>query len=139
MTEMQDPNEIYRQSLAKIPRPTEAGPPTIKRAEVWPYPAAFPNLAFSLYDAEGAVVATMFQVEIRDAYQSLTMHLRHPPQPGRPYRLEIELSRDEQVLDTRLVDFDLTFRDPADGAQGPQQTGRHGEQPAGQGSEGEAP
>ncbi len=129
MTQMQDPNEIWRASLTEAER-TEKQPPTILRAEAWPYPeldrlwvrvelapfAAFPNLEFILTDATGEVVSTMFMVEVREPYQSLTLHLRRPPQPGQPYRLAIELTRDEQVLDTRELDFDLVFRDPK-GAQ----------------------
>ena len=51
-------------------------------------------------------------VEIRNPYQSLTMHLRRPALAGQPYRLEIVLSRDDQVLDQRALDFDLVYRDP---------------------------
>jgi len=126
MTELQDPIELYRASLASAPVPIEEHPPTLVRFEVWPYPdqvrlwvrletspfAAFPNLALTVTDPDGATVATMFMVEIREAYQSVTLHLRQPPRPGERYRLEIELSRDEAVLDTRAVDFDLTFRNP---------------------------
>ena len=55
---------------------------------------------------------TMFMVEIRDAYQSVTLHLRQPPRPGERYTLEIELTRDEIELDTHRLEFDLVFRDP---------------------------
>jgi hypothetical protein len=131
VTKFKDPKEIHRESLANIPVQVEAYPPVIQRAEVWPYPeldrlwvrveisnfVAFPNLAFTLYDVQDEVVSTMFQVEIRNTYQSLTMHLRRPPQPGARYRLEIELSREEAVLDTREITFDLVYQDPAkDGA-----------------------
>ena len=49
---------------------------------------------------------------MRETYQSLTLHLRRPPPPGERYRLTLELTRDEQVLDTREIEFDLVFRDP---------------------------
>lgn len=127
MTEMDDPLEIYRRSLAEAPRVVEEHPPRIERAEVWPYPelqrlwvrvqvspfAAFPNLAFTVTDPDGTVVCTMFMVEIREVYQSVTLHLRQGPRPAEPYRLLIELSRDEAELDTRLLDFELVFKDPA--------------------------
>ena len=74
--------------------------------------AAFPNLDLTLIDPDEAVVATMAMVEIRNAYQSVTLHLRRAPRPGERYRLEIELSRDEAVLDTRVVAFELAFRNP---------------------------
>ncbi len=131
MTEMQDPEEIWRESLSKAPPPLEEHPPTIQRAEAWPYPdlrrlwvrletspfAAFPNLELILTDAEERVVGSMFIVEVRDAYQSLTLHLRQEPRPGERYRLTIVLSRNEDVLDTQALDFDLVFRDPKGGRQ----------------------
>ncbi len=126
MTEMQDPLEIYRASLAALQAPVEEGPPAIRRAEAWPYPdlarlwarveitpfASFPNLAFTVADPDGAVVCTMFMVEIREPYQSVTLHLRQPPRAGERYTLTIELERDEQTLDTRTLPFDLVFHDP---------------------------
>lgn len=126
MTKVQDPIEVYREGLASIPTPVEEQPPVIRRAEVWPYPdlvrlwvrlettpfAAHPNLDLMVIGPEGDVVAAMFMVEIREAYQSVTLHLRQPPRPGEHYALEIELSRDEAVLDTRRVEFELTFRNP---------------------------
>ncbi len=126
MPELEDPIEIYRRSLADLPAPVEAHPPVIQRAEVWPYPeltrlwvrveispfAAFPNLAITVLGPDGVVVATMFMVEIRDTYQSVTLHLRQPPQLGEKYVLELELTRDEVELDTYRLEFDLVFRDP---------------------------
>lgn len=126
MTQMQDPIEIYRAAMAQIPLREETAPPTIRRAEVWPYPdlrrlwarvetapfAAYPNLSFTVADPDGAVVCTMFMVEIREPYQSVTLHLRQDPRPGEPYTLTIELERDEQVLDTRTLTFELVFRNP---------------------------
>lgn len=126
MTDLQDPIEIYRASLAGLPAREEAGPPVIRRAEVWPYPdlqrlwarveispfAAFPNLAFTVADPDGAVVCTMFMVEVREPYQSITLHLRQAPRVGERYTLLIELERDEQTLDTRTLPFELVFREP---------------------------
>ena len=126
MTKLKDPIEIYRDSLAGAPERVEAQPPVIERAEVWPYPdlkrlwvrvqispfAAFPSLALTVTDPDGAVACSMFMVEIRDAYQSVTLHLRREPAPGASYRLEIELMRDEAILDTRAIDFELVFREP---------------------------
>jgi hypothetical protein len=123
-----DPKEILDESLAGLPPQVEPHPPVIQRAEVWPYPeldklwvrvetsafVAFPNLSFTALDPDGQVVATMFVVEARQPYQSLTMHLRSTPRPGEHYRLEIELSRDDAVLDTRTLDFDLVYQDPAE-------------------------
>jgi hypothetical protein len=128
MTEMQDPVEVYRQSLASAPRVSELHPPTIGRAEVLPYPelsrlwvrvetstfSAYPDLLLSLRDSDGTVVSTLYIVEVRESYQSLTLHLRQPPRPGEQYRLQIELSRNGETLDTRQVDFELTFRELPD-------------------------
>lgn len=126
MTKIQDPIEVYRESLASLPAPVEEHPPAIQRAEVWPYPdlgrlwvrlettpfAAYPNLDFVVCGPDGAVVSTMFMVEIREPYQSVTLHLRQPPRPGERYTLAVELSRDDALLDTREVAFDLIFRNP---------------------------
>jgi hypothetical protein len=126
MPELEDPIEIYRRALAGLPTPAEAHPPVILRAEVWPYPelnrlwvrvetspfAAFPNLAITVIGPDEAVVATMFMVEIRDPYQSVTLHLRQVPRPGEKYALELELSREEVALDTRRLEFGLVFREP---------------------------
>jgi hypothetical protein len=126
MTEMQDPMEIYRASLEAIPIVEEKSPPTIERAEVWPYPdlmrlwarvqvgpfASYPDLSFRVVDPQGETICTLYMVDIREPYQSITLHLRQAPQPDARYQLEIELTRDDQKLDTRTVEFDLTFRDP---------------------------
>lgn len=126
MTELQDPIEIYRASLVGLSAQEETEPPTIRRAEAWPYPdlqrlwarietspfVAHPNLTLTVRDPDGAVVCTMFMVEIREPYQSVTLHLRQPPRAGERYELMIELERDEQTLDARTVPFDLVFREP---------------------------
>lgn len=126
MTQMQDPNEIWRASLTEAPRRAEEHPPVFQRVEAWPYPDldrlwvrletspfdASPNLELLLTDPDGEVVSAMFMVEMRETYQSLTLHLRQPPRPGERYRLTLELTRDEQVLDTRALELDLVFRDP---------------------------
>jgi hypothetical protein len=128
MTELQDPVEVYRRSLASAPRVSELHPPTIERAEVLPYPelsrlwvrvqtspfSAYPDLLLTLLDPDGTVVSTMYIVEVRESYQSLTLHLRRTPRAGEQYRLQIELSRNGQTLDTRQIDFELTFRELPD-------------------------
>jgi len=128
MTKLTDPIELYREALANTPAPTEDRPPAIERVEVWPYPdlkrlwvrvqtgpfAASPNLALAVRDPDDQEVCALFMVEIRQPYQSVTLHLRQSPRPGQTYRLEIELIRDEAALDRRLVEFALAFRDPDD-------------------------
>jgi hypothetical protein len=126
MTKLADPIKLYREALADAPIPTEDHPPAIERVEVWPYPdlrrvwarvqissfAAYPNLALTLRDPDGQVVCAMFMVEIRDPYQSVTLHLRQTPRPGVAYRLEVELTRGESMLDQRAVEFKMVFREP---------------------------
>lgn len=128
MTELQDPVEVYRQSLANAPRVVELHPPMIERAEVLPYPelerlwvriqtshfSTCPNLSLTLLDPDGGVASTVFIVEVPQPYQSLTLYLRQPPRAGEVYRLELELTRDGEVLDKRLLDFALTFKEPPD-------------------------
>jgi hypothetical protein len=129
MTELQDPIELYRQSLANAPKMEELHPPTFERVEVLPYPdlsrlwarvqispfSSYPDLGLTLVDPDGNTVSTLFVVEARQPYQSFTLHLRQPPRAGDLYHLEIELSRGGEVLDVRRVDFPLTFKEPADG------------------------
>lgn len=138
MTQLRDPDEIYREALARVPRAPEEHPPVIERAEAWPYPdlrrvwvrlqtspfEAYPNVALVIQDPDGAVVSSMFLVEIRESYQSLTLHLRQPPRPAETYRLVIELSRDEAVLDTGEFPFELTFREPESTLRNSPPTGR---------------
>lgn len=126
MTKITDPIELYRAALDAAPTPAEEHPPVIERAEVWPYPdlrrlwvrvqtspfATYPNLTFTVSDKDGQIVCTMFMVEIREPYQSVTLHLRQEPRPGDTYRLEIELEREETLLDQRILDFPLEFREP---------------------------
>jgi hypothetical protein len=126
---MQDPNEIWRASLTDAGERKEEHPPAIRRAEVWPYPeldrlwvrleigpfVAFPNLELILSDPDGNAINSMYMVEVHEAYQSLTLFLRQTPRPGQHYRLTIELTRDEQLLDARDLEFDLIFRDPKGG------------------------
>jgi hypothetical protein len=128
MTELQDPVEVYRQSLASAPQVVELHPPTIERAEVLPYPelsplwvrvqtspfSTCPDLLLTLLDPDGTVVSTMFIVEAREPYQSLTLHLRQPPRAGEQYRLEIQLSRKGEMLDTREIGFELAFKELPD-------------------------
>jgi len=126
VTQFRDPLEIYREALASIPVLVEERPPAIERGEVWPYPeltrlwvrvqigpfAARPNLELTLHDPAGQPVSQMVMVEIQRPYQSVTMHLRQPPRPGARYRLQIALTREEELLDTRIVEFELVFREP---------------------------
>ena len=87
------------------------------RVETSPF-VGFPNLAITVIGPDEVVVATMFMVEIRDRYQSVTLHLRQAPRPGAKYALELELSREEVALDTRRLEFDLAFRDPQEQPSG---------------------
>jgi hypothetical protein len=81
------------------------------RVEITPF-AAYPNMLLTALGADGIEVASMLMVEIREPYQSVTLHLRREPRPGERYRMEIELARDEVALDRRSVDFDLLFKEP---------------------------
>jgi hypothetical protein len=135
MAKIRDAMEIYREAMAEIPR-SETTPPVIQRAEAWPYPeldrlwvrletggfVTFPNLDLTLFDSDGQTVSTLFLVEIREPYQSLTMHLRRPPQAGRRYSLEIVLSRAGEELDRRMLEFPLEYRDPAVRSAAPEPT-----------------
>ncbi len=93
MAKYRDAEEIYRESLQQLTPASEPHPPKFVRVEVWPYPdldklwvrlettpfIAFPNLAFTVYGPDEEVSSSMFMVEIREPYQSVTMHLRQAP------------------------------------------------------------
>ncbi len=108
--------------------PEETEPPRIDRLEVYPYPdltkiwirgqltyfRRFPNLELTLYDPDGTPISDMLLVEHRTFYLDLTMHLRAAPRPGERYRLDVLLTRDEEVLDRKTHEFDLVFVEPDD-------------------------
>ena len=126
MTEMQNPEEVWAAALGEAPARHEERPPVFLRVEAWPYPdlrriwvraemspfAAHPNLELKIMDESGQVVSSMFMVEVRDTYQSVTLHLRREPEAGKTYHLGLELTRDEALLDTHTLPFVLAFRDP---------------------------
>jgi hypothetical protein len=47
-------------------------------------------------------------VDVQFTYVSLTMHLKQP-RPGEGYHLALQLTRDNTLLDRRIVPFDLVF------------------------------
>ncbi len=126
MTEMQKPEDIWAAALDEAPARHEEQPPVFLRVEAWPYPdlrriwvraeispfAAYPNLELTITDERGQTVSSMFMVEVRETYQSVTMHLRREPEAGKTYNLALELTRDEALLDARSLPFVLAFRDP---------------------------
>ena len=100
----------------------EDEPPRLLRGQALPYPdlhrvwvrvqltpfAGHPELEMAILDAEGQAVATMIMVDVQFTYVSLTLHLKHP-QPDAAYALLLRLTRDNTLLDQRLVPFPLTF------------------------------
>ena len=105
----------------------ENDPPIIERAAVHPYPdlkrlwvrvglSSFernPNLDVTIVGPEEETVVEMSYLESRDTYVSLTMHLPHPI-PDATYSARFVLSREDEVLDTKEIAFDLVFREPAE-------------------------
>jgi hypothetical protein len=99
---------------------------SIDRIAVYPYPdltklwvrvqlSSFATpvvVEMTCLDQDGGEVSEMLLVDWRDAYISLTMHFKKPPQPGETYALQVQVERDEQVLDSQQFDFPLIFEDP---------------------------
>jgi hypothetical protein len=99
---------------------------SIDRIAVYPYPdltklwvrvqlSSFATpvvVEMTCLDQDGGEVSEMLLVDWRDAYISLTMHFKKPPQPGETYALHVQVERDEQVLDSQQFDFPLIFEDP---------------------------
>ncbi|HIC88628.1 MAG TPA: hypothetical protein EYP04_04405 [Anaerolineae bacterium] len=121
--------ELYIEDVNRIlkaePRlEQEEHPPRIARAQAFPYPdlkrlwvrvdmtpfVKYPNLELNVFGPDGELAQEMFVIENRDLSLSLTMHLPDPV-PDAPYRLQVVLIRDEEVLDTAEVPFHLTFVD----------------------------
>ena len=102
----------------------ENEPPRFLRAQALPYPdlkrvwmrvqltefAARPDLELTILRSDGTVEASMAMVDVQHTYISLTMHLRQP-RPGAPYQLVLRLTRDNFLLDRRVVPFHLVFVD----------------------------
>ena len=100
----------------------EDEPPRFLRAQALPYPdlqrvwtrvqltpfAGHPELEMAIVDPDGQPEAVMTMVDVQFTYVSLTMHLRRP-RPGESYHLALRLTRDNTLLDQRLVPFDLVF------------------------------
>ena len=129
---MRDANGTWRNCQAPTPEGREEAPPRLIRAEVNPYPdltrlwvrfettefRTGPDVVLTVSDARGATVSSMFVVEMRQPYLSVTMHLRQPAQPGDYYNLHIELSRQETELDHLDIDFPLAFRQQTEAEAG---------------------
>ncbi|NOZ26462.1 MAG: hypothetical protein GXP39_00225 [Chloroflexi bacterium] len=107
--------------------PSAAQSVHIRRARLYPYPdltklwlraelspfTTPPNLEVIVHDPDGEVATSMYLVEWRDPYVSLTLHLRRAPQPGGRYTAELILTeKGEKLLDHKRVAFDLTFVEP---------------------------
>jgi hypothetical protein len=100
----------------------EDEPPRFLRAQALPYPdlhrvwtrvqltpfAGHPELEMSIIDPSGQPTAVMTMVDVQFTYVSLTMHLKGP-RPGEGYHLALRLTRDNALLDQRIVPFDLVF------------------------------
>ena len=105
----------------------EDDPPVIERAAIHPYPdlkrlwvrvglssfEKYPSLDVTIVGPEGEAVTEMSYLESRDTYVSLTMHLPHPV-PDATYLARFVLSREDEVLDTKEIAFDLVFRKPGE-------------------------
>jgi hypothetical protein len=100
----------------------EDEPPRFLRAQALPYPdlqrvwtrvqltpfAGHPELEMAIIDPDGQPTAAMTMVDVQFTYVSLTMHLKQP-RPGEGYHLALQLTRDNTLLDRRIVPFDLVF------------------------------
>jgi hypothetical protein len=100
----------------------EDEPPRFLRAQALPYPdlqrvwtrvqltpfAGHPELEMAIIDPDGQPAAVMAMVDVQFTYVSLTMHLKQP-RPGESYHLALQLTRDNTLLDRRIVPFDLVF------------------------------
>lgn len=105
----------------------EDEPPAIERATIHPYPdlkrlwvrvglSSFemnPNLDVTIIGPEGETEVEMTYLDNREPHVSFTMHLPRPV-PEATYLARFVLSREDEVLDTKEIAFDLVFREPGE-------------------------
>lgn len=111
-------------SLQSINLNFDAGPVQIERIAVHPYPdltrlwvrvqlSPFetpPNVRLLCVDADGKQAGEMLLVEWRDAYISLTMHLKKP-QPDADYVMRVEVAGNDQLFDSKDHPFSLVYEE----------------------------
>ena len=124
--------------MADFPVPEiEETAPTIERLLVYPYPdltklwvridlspfAKYPNVEVTLFAPEGQRLSGFNIIENRDFNISATLHLRSEPREGETYRLEVTVSRDDEILARESKSFEMVFVEPGPEAARPKPPG----------------
>ena len=124
--------------MADFPVPEiEETTPKIERLLIYPYPdltklwvridlspfSKYPNVEATLYAPEGRRLSGFNIIENRDFNISVTLHLRSEPQEGETYRLEVTLSRDNEILAQETKSFPMVFVEPGEEAARPKPPG----------------
>ena len=79
------------------PRPQPADPQA---------PSPYPHVELSILNSQRQVVASLYIVEHKERYISLTLHLRRP-EPAEDYIARAEMTHDDKILQVVEIPFKL--------------------------------
>lgn len=74
-------------------------------------PSPYPNIELSILNSQRQQVATLFIVEHKEPYTSLTLHL-HAPNVGEQYTARAEMTHQNETIDLVEVPFTLHQTEP---------------------------
>jgi hypothetical protein len=74
-------------------------------------PSPFPNIQLSVLNSQNQQVATLFIVEHKEAFTSLTLHLRAAPVIDELYTAKAEMTYQDEIIDVVEIPFRLNQAD----------------------------
>lgn len=74
-------------------------------------PSPYPNIELSILNSQRQQVATLFIVEHKESYTSLTLHL-HAPDVSEQYTARAEMTHQNKTIDVVEVPFTLHQTEP---------------------------
>ncbi len=92
-----------------MPDMPETAPPKPPKPDL-DSPSPYPNVELAIMNSQQQIVATLFIVEHREPFTSLTMHLR-APDASEQYTAQAKITHQDKVLDVVEVPFTLNQAD----------------------------
>ncbi|MEM7346841.1 MAG: hypothetical protein AAF485_21590 [Chloroflexota bacterium] len=83
------------------------GPPTMPAKPDPDAPSPYPNITLSILNSQRQLVASLYIVEHKERFTSLTLHLRTTPDPEEQYTARAEMVHQEETLDIVEIPFTL--------------------------------
>jgi len=74
-------------------------------------PSPYPNIQLSVLNSRHQQVATLFIIEHKEAFTSLTLHLRTAPTVDEQYIAKAEMTYQDETIDVVEVSFKLNQAD----------------------------